>query len=205
MSIPGIPQIIGVVLAGGRSSRMGRCKAQLAHPRGGTFLQHAVSELRRCCDLVAVSVNAEQASRTDPLIAGTPDQFTFLIDQADDRGPAEGIRLALEWAVANRCVGVLAIPVDLPNLPAHELRVLTDMFADQPDRIVAAVGDQTPDRIEPLVSVYPVTLKHQIERLVSSDDRSLYRFIERRPHQTVCLSTHALTNVNHPTDRPADE
>lgn len=205
MSPSGTPRILGVVLAGGRSLRMGRCKAQLAHPRGGTFLQHAVSELRRCCDLVAVSINAEQASQTDQLVAGTPDQFTLLIDRADDRGPAEGIRLALELAFANRCFGVLVIPVDLPNLPAHELRVLTDRFTDQPDQIVAAVADETPDRIEPLVSVYPVTLKAQIERLVSSDDRSLYRFIEPRLHQTVCLSSHALTNVNHPTDRPADE
>ncbi|TWU02030.1 molybdenum cofactor guanylyltransferase [Neorhodopirellula pilleata] len=202
MSTSGVSRILGVVLAGGRSSRMGHCKAELAHPRGGTFLRHAISELLRCCDKVSVSLNADQAGMIDELIDTEHHSIVTLIDQIDQRGPAEGLRLAIEYAVANSCTGVLVIPVDLPFLPAHELQVLADTFGDQPDQIVTAVSEETPTRIEPLVAIYPVALQKPIECLVSSDDRSLYRFIERYPHQTVRLSAHALTNVNHPTQWP---
>ena len=204
MSTPGNSRILGVVLAGGLSSRMGRCKTQLPHPRGGTFLRHAVSELQRCCNEVAVSLNADQGRTINESMETGHDSITILTDEVDQRGPAEGLRLAIQHAMATTCTGVLIVPVDLPYLPAHELQVLTDTFADQPDQIVAGVGEKTPWRIEPLVSVYPVTLQPHIERLVSSDKRSLYRFIEKYPYQAVRLSARALTNVNQPTDRPCD-
>ena len=50
--------LLGVVLCGGQSSRMGQEKSQLEHPQGGTFLQLALKRLKDICH--------------DVIIAGTP-------------------------------------------------------------------------------------------------------------------------------------
>lgn len=120
-------------------------------------------------------------------------------------GPSEGLLRGVEHAIANQCTGVMLFPVDLPFLPEHELRSLVDAFMEVPGQIAVAVSEQSPDRLEPLVAIYPVAMRDDLESLVSSDDRSLYRFISRSPHQTVRLSARALTNINQPEDWPTDD
>ena len=48
-------RLLGVVLCGGRSSRMGQDKAMLPHPSGGTFATHAADRLAKICDQVCIS------------------------------------------------------------------------------------------------------------------------------------------------------
>lgn len=192
MSSIEIAPLLGLVLAGGRSSRMGACKATLAHPNGSTFLLRTIGELQSLCEHVACSINADQ---TDLAASLTP-RVDILIDQSGNRGPVEGLALAMRLAISNGCTGVLVVPVDLPYLHAHELRALSDEFERTPDRIVSAAAVDASDKTEPLVAVYPISLSVQIQRLVKSDDRSLFRFIHRNPHQIVLLSARSLTNVN---------
>ena len=104
------PEAGGFVLAGGRSSRMGRDKA-LADLEGKTLVAGAVDLLR--------SVGLT------PVIAGArsdlADLAPIIFDKTPDLGPLSGICSALAPMEAE--LGVF-IPVDMPLLPASLLKYL---------------------------------------------------------------------------------
>ncbi|MCM2371623.1 molybdenum cofactor guanylyltransferase [Aporhodopirellula aestuarii] len=199
-------QILGVVLAGGRSSRMGRCKAELPHPDGGTFLQHAIGQLSAVCDQIAVSLAADASEVALP---DSPDLHT-VVDSRPDCGPAEGVSRSLELVGTLRCTGALFTPVDVPRLKAEHLGVLLRQFESTPDRIVCAVTSAiaTDDSsvgsldktLQPLIAVYPLGMLAELTSLARSHRRSLYRFIQTIDHVTVGLPADVLHNVNSPAD-----
>jgi molybdenum cofactor guanylyltransferase len=103
-AVPVPSEIGGYVLAGGRSSRMGRDKA-LLELAGKPLVRHAVKKLRRVCmDVRVLSDNPELAAYA-PIVP----------DIHPDCGPIGGIEAALghsifEWN--------LFLPVDMPFLPS---------------------------------------------------------------------------------------
>lgn len=103
------PVLIGLVLAGGRSSRMGRDKAQL--PWGdGTLLDHAVV-LLHASGVEVVKVSGERPG------------FDCVADVAPGAGP--GVAISDVLAALPAHAAVLIVPVDMPRLtPALLTRLL---------------------------------------------------------------------------------
>jgi molybdopterin-guanine dinucleotide biosynthesis protein A len=98
-----LPPVGGYVLAGGKSSRMGRDKA-LLELAGKPLVLHAVTKLRRLCDEVSILGNNPELEAYAPLVR----------DLRDGCGPMAGIEAALrnsqhDWN--------LILPVDVPFLP----------------------------------------------------------------------------------------
>lgn len=103
-------EIGGYVLAGGRSSRMGRDKAPL-ELRGKPLVEHAVVKLRRVCGDVHILSSRSELAAYAPLVP----------DLREGCGPLGGIEAALlhspyDWN--------LIMPVDMPFLPTALLGVL---------------------------------------------------------------------------------
>lgn len=98
--------LLGVVLAGGRSSRMGRDKAELAWG-AQSLIEHQVGLLKSLgCDSVLV------AGRNDPRWPSLPDAKPF-------RGPVEGVANVLGVMAPMFAVApgkALFIPLDMPLL-----------------------------------------------------------------------------------------
>jgi molybdopterin-guanine dinucleotide biosynthesis protein A len=112
-------EISGFVLAGGRSSRLGRDKALLPWPPHGpvegksqTLLAHAVARLQRICNTVSICGNRDDLSRTE----------TVIPDALPDSGPLGGIVAALEHSSTDWNI---LLAVDLPFLPVEVLQALT--------------------------------------------------------------------------------
>ena len=95
--------IVGAVLAGGQSSRMGQDKAMLPF-KGETLLHHQVQLLRRICSHVVVS--------------GEYPGFDCIPDSVAKYGPISGI-----YSVAKRFqnTALLVVPVDMPQLTEEHL------------------------------------------------------------------------------------
>ncbi len=193
--------LLGTVIAGGRSTRMGRCKADLPHGSGGTFLDHAMEQLTVCCEHVACSVAADSVDFLHRLPSSVP----TLVDSAADRGPVEGVCRAVDLAKTLGCAGVLVIPVDLPALHAEHLQQLIDAFDQSSSQAVVAISDDAAatKRLQPLVAIYPVALQRDLENLARSTRRSLYRFLEGVDCLPVELPAAVLHNVNSPHDLPS--
>lgn len=96
----------GLVLAGGRSQRMGSDKAAL-EVGGQRLLERAVSLLRASLDDVRVSVAADQAD--DLLRSGYP----LVIDSVSDGGPSAGLVAA---HLAEPDAAWLVVACDMPLL-----------------------------------------------------------------------------------------
>jgi molybdopterin converting factor subunit 1 len=134
--------LYGLVLAGGRSSRMGQDKAGL--PVGGrSQLEHAMALLAPHVARSFVSVRADQ--RADPLRAG----FEQIEDTRDDLGPIAGIIAAQERFPQSAW---LVLACDLPLLDAATLGVLVRERA--PERAATAFRSSHDALPEPLCAVW---------------------------------------------------
>ena len=93
-------KIAGVVLAGGRSRRMGQSKALLPY-RKGVLLEHMLNILG-------------QSDVTECYVSGQVDGFMAMADTAPFSGPAHAIQNVV--AHLSHYQGIVFLPVDMPNL-----------------------------------------------------------------------------------------
>lgn len=123
--------IAGIILAAGRSTRMGRPK--LALPIGAeSFLDHAARALAaaRCVPVIAV-VNEEAAATTTV----APD-VQIVVNREPRSEQIDSLRLALE-RLDGRVAAVLVLPVDLPLLAPESATAVADSFRERPAPIIA--------------------------------------------------------------------
>lgn len=128
----GIPmKISGFVLAGGRSSRLGRDKAMLPWPpvtspdgRRETLLQHSIARLEMVCTTVSVCAN-----RNDLPFAGA-----IIPDSLPGSGPLGAIVAALASSTTD---WNLMLAVDLPLLPVEVLQALVASAFNQKSRVIS--------------------------------------------------------------------
>ena len=164
---------------------MGRDKADLPHPGGGTFLDHAVSRLATIAAQVAVSGRA-----------GRQPEELAIADQMAEQGPAMAVWSAVRYAAQAGFSSVLVTPVDMPDLQSQHLRQLMDSAAiDCPT--CASFDGQTP---HPLVAIYPVILASELETVARSEQRSLRAWLLHRPVQRVQLPDAAKRDCNTPSN-----
>jgi molybdopterin-guanine dinucleotide biosynthesis protein A len=140
-------EVVGVVIAAGRSRRFGAEKA-VADLLGKPLLVWAAERLASSCALVAV--NARPGSDTERLAYAR--ELPVLHDAPGDaQGALAGVRAGLAWAGRLGARALAVSPCDAPLLP-------DDLF----ERLIraaregAAVAD-TDDGRQPLCSVWPVT------------------------------------------------
>lgn len=185
-------RLFGVVLCGGRSARMGRNKAGLPHPCGGTFLQSAIGRLNFVCDAVGVSTSPGQSN--DGL-----HNVSQIIDPVSYQGPMIGVATCLAHAQRLDFDGCLFIPVDMPDLSTDDLQRLRDAWANSSNQLVCAV-DSVSGHPEPLVAIYPTCFAKDLCEAATSVDRSLYRWMQGRSPIQIPLSPGSSRNVNQPDD-----
>lgn len=112
-------RLVGVVLAGGCSSRMGREKALLMD-NGRTFVEAAVEALSAVCRDVVVCASARNAQPLARLGAAR-----VLVDERPELGPLMGVVCGLREARGGDC---LFAPCDMPELTGAELAELLALW-----------------------------------------------------------------------------
>jgi len=169
MPLPQKVVCAGFVLAGGRSSRMGREKA-LLEINGTPLLLRAAQLLAPLCSGVT--------------IVGTPERyqhlgFAAIADEQPDIGPLGGILTALghadsPWNLVTAC--------DLPYLTADWLRYLMGRAAASPARVVLPESDSGP---EPLCAVYHREAAAAIRAEITRGQLKVTRALQSLPVERV--------------------
>ena len=149
-----------LILAGGRSSRMGRDKAFLEI--GGQTLLSRQIELAR--DAGAEQVFISGRPDADYAATGCP----VLADRFPDAGPLAGIERGLSAAVTP---WLLVLAVDLPGANVDWLARLLRSCAETGAGIPRVNG-----RIEPLLALYPRAAQPQAEARLSAGNNSASDF-----------------------------
>ncbi len=179
----------GLVLAGGKSRRMGEDKALLVRD-GTSQLEHIVSLLQPLTDKVFVSTRADQQDET------TRRRFEQIVDQFDDIGPIAGILSAMKEYPH---VDWLVVACDLPNVDADTIRfLLTNRSREQPFTAFRSSHDDLP---EPLCAVYRAGSDTIIRKFVDEGLNCPRKILMR---SDTCLLSQpdpaSLDNVNTPGD-----
>jgi molybdopterin-guanine dinucleotide biosynthesis protein A len=157
---------VGVVLAGGKSARMGMEKARL---RIGdeTLLARIVRRLRLALPEVYI-VGPPHLAELAPDTQVVPDELA-------GRGPLGGLSTALAHVPSQR---IFLIGCDMPFVEPEVVRALTRHAARYAG--ADAVALRTPRGLEPLHAVYAQTCASAVrERLAAADGRSLTALLAR--------------------------
>jgi len=146
------PPLYGLLLSGGRSTRMRRDKATLTYG-GRTQLERAMALLERHVERAYVSVRADQES--DPLRA----RFALIADRAANIGPIAGLLAA---QARHPEAAWLVLACDLPLLDEATLAELRRARA--PQRAATAYRSSHDGLPEPLCAIYE---PHSREALIA--------------------------------------
>ena len=146
----------GIVVAGGRSSRMGRPKALLDW-HGQTAVEHAVSVVREGVDGGPVCVVRAPGQELPPLAAIAVD------DPVAYEGPLAALHTGLV-ALEGRAEVAFACGVDTPLLVPAFVRAVLRALRRGDDAVVPIVGG----RSQPLLAAYRVDLAPVLAALLES-------------------------------------
>jgi molybdopterin-guanine dinucleotide biosynthesis protein A len=169
--------IAGVILAGGRSSRMGGHDKALVELGGRTLLDRLCARLSPQVAVLAINANAPLGAAA----AGydvVPDRF------AGFPGPLAGIHAGLLWAETLPGATHLAtVSVDTPFLPADFVPRLAGA-----DRTSVALA-RSDGRLHPTCALWPVRLRETLEVfLEAGTSRKVMSFAEAAGYVAVDFS-----------------
>lgn len=190
--------ILGVVLAGGLSSRMGRDKATVM--LGGVPLAVRVLERLRP-QVTALAFNG------DPALSERAPDIEAIPDLAPGRfGPLSGVLAGLRLAQSSNIAFVASAPVDAPFFPdTFASRLLGAL--DATNSVIAVASSN--DTLHPVFALWSTSLADDLEHFLATDSKRRVRgFIERHAHVVVDFpaSENAFgdidpfTNLNRPED-----
>ena len=129
--------IAAVILAAGRSSRMGRPKALLPHPDASTFVAHAIRQ-GRAAALDAIFVVGRE--NDDELRAEVARELaTFVVNPDPERGQLSSLLAGLDAADQSDLAALIVMPVDVQLVSARVMRKLVERAAATGSSIVRAV------------------------------------------------------------------
>jgi len=154
--------IVGLLLAGGQSRRMGGGDKALRLLAGRTLLDRVIDRVQP--QVAALVLNAN----------GDPSRFArfglpVVADSiADFAGPLAGILAGLDWTAANRpdCAVVVSIASDAPFLPGDLVaRLVEGMHKEGAELACAASGGQP----HPVIGLWPVRLRDELRRALAAE------------------------------------
>jgi molybdopterin-guanine dinucleotide biosynthesis protein A len=155
---PSTARAAGIILAGGRSSRMGTPKAALEW-HGSTLLRRVVGVVGRSLDGPVVVVRAPEQELPE-----LPDGVEVVEDAREGRGPLQGLAAGLA-AVRERAHAAYASSTDVPLLHPRFIRQVLAALDDDVDVVLPEVGGFR----HPLAAVYRTELVDVVERLIAED------------------------------------
>lgn len=194
-------EIVGVVLAGGRSQRMGGREKAFLDLAGRPMLAHILERFAPQVARLAINANGDPArfaAFSLPIIADR---------MPDYPGPLAGILAGLRWAAAGapRTTHVATVSSDAPFIPSDLVTRLAQAAAEAGGGIAVA---QSGDVLHPVVALWPLGIADALERALATGERRVRRWVERQDMRAVTFAPLAVDgrtvdpffNVNTPAE-----
>lgn len=174
-------RITGLILCGGKSSRMGSDKSLLK--LDGEFFYHLITKkLSLFTAEVYISCREEQKYRYD---------LPVITDFHEGHGPMTGLVSAIQhfedkW--------IMTCPCDVPDISVGLLAKMTSVI-HQDTKIITVVDNN--EKIDPLLAIYNPVVFHELLSCYKEGNYSLQRFIEAVPDKILIKTTpNDYTNTN---------
>lgn len=186
-----MPLLVGAILTGGSSRRMGTTKA-LIEIDGVPMAARVAAALRAagCSSVLALGGDPDEL---EPL--GLP----VLPDRYPGSGPLGGVLGVLDLFEPHetRPDGVFIVACDLPALTGHDLQPMVAAAVDHPGVDVVAARTAS---IEPTCAIWRLSAIGRIRRCFDGGERALHAVIAQLESHEVDVDPDALRNINTPEE-----
>ncbi len=178
-----------IILAGGRSSRMGGGDKGLLLLDGRPMLTHVIARVAPLVSAMAINANGD-ASRFGhlglPVVSDTIAGFP---------GPLAGILAGLAWAKEQHphASHLLTVPCDTPLLPANLVRRLEKAMRQTGAEIAIARDEE---RSHPVIGLWPVFLASRLAADLADGTRAIHRWLAQFHVCEVRFSARHFHNIN---------
>lgn len=193
-------KVVGLLLAGGQSRRMGGGDKALRPLGGVTLLDRVIDRLRPQVAALVLNANGDPARFARfglPVVADSVSGFA---------GPLAGVLAGLDWAAAHipDCPYVASVATDAPFLPRDLVKQLAAGLTEAgADLACAASGG----RSHPVFGLWPVRLREDLRQAVVEDGiRKVDLWTARHKLATVPFADRPIDpffNANRPEDLAA--
>ena len=177
--------IIGIVLAGGKSSRMGTDKAFIEY-NGMPQYEYVAQQLSTFCDQVLINGQKKYDETQCGVFSDDP--------EFENNGPMSGVLTAFKKFPHN---SLFIVGCDYPFLTQTSLKLLLDTFELKQKTVCFRNSDT--QTIEPLIAIYHKNDFHNLLEFYKSGQTSLRVFLTS--NDTVILDCHTnkeLMSVDKP-------
>jgi molybdenum cofactor guanylyltransferase len=153
MTTQGIP---GVILAGGRATRMGGGDKGLREVGGRRLIDHVIARLAPQCAGMAINANGDPARLAEFGLPVLPDSLP------DHPGPLAGVLAGLDWAAAEGAAAIVTAAADTPFFPVDLVARLQE--AAGPSGLCLAASTDEDGRMQrhPTFGLWPVALRDDL-------------------------------------------
>ncbi|MDH3229408.1 MAG: molybdenum cofactor guanylyltransferase MobA [Alphaproteobacteria bacterium] len=189
--------IVGVLLAGGLSRRMGGRDKMLRRIGGETILSRVIARMAPQTRSLLLNANGDPARFAAFGLPVAPDTIE------GHAGPLAGVLTGMEWAATHApdCPWVLTAPTDAPFLPDNfAARMLAAVDAQRADMACASSGG----RSHPVCGLWPVRLAAELRHAMTEEHiRKVDVWTARYKHAVVDWPTDPVDpffNANRPED-----
>ncbi len=155
---------LGVILAGGQSTRMGGGDKGLLQLGGRPILQHVIDRLSPQVADLALNANGDAARFSDfelPVLADSIDGFA---------GPLAGVLAGLDWAAEEGAEAIVTAAADTPFFPADLVPRLQLAAEGAPHPLALAAS---PDGRHPTFGLWPVALRDDLRSALGAGLRKV--------------------------------
>lgn len=188
-------EIAGIVLAGGRSRRMGRDKAALDWD-GEPMLARIVRIVGERCQPVYVAAAEESAAYRALYGTGGP-EATWITDERPDTGPVGGLAAALAAAAAGGAEWAFVCATDMPLISVDLIDELLLGISPSTQAVIATDAQ----RDHPMAGLYRTDAAPLVAKVAADGERRMLGILDALTTRRVAVGNPEwLTNVNAPED-----
>jgi molybdopterin-guanine dinucleotide biosynthesis protein A len=193
---------LGVILAGGRATRMGGGDKGLKLVGGRRLIDHVIDRLAPQCAGLAINANDDPTRLLGFGLPVLPDSLP------DHPGPLAGVLAGLDWAAGQGAEAIVTAAADTPFFP-RDLAARLAAHAGPSGLCLAGSPDETGKRQRhPTFGLWPVSLREDLRAALVGGLRKIVLWTDSHqaglaPFESVPFDP--FFNVNTPEDIVAAE
>lgn len=182
-------EITGLILAGGRGSRMGGVDKGLQHHHGIPLAMHALRRLQPQVGRVLINANRNLDAYQSMGVPVWPDALP------DYPGPLAGFLAGLEHCGTPY---IVTVPCDTPGFPLDLVeRLAAALDAEEADIAMAATIENGERQVQPVFCLMKASLRESLEQFIQSGQRKIDRWTaQHRCVEVLFDDANAFFNAN---------
>lgn len=159
--------VLGVILAGGRATRMGGGDKGLRQVGGRRLMDHVIARLSPQVAGMAINANGDAARLAE---FGLP----VLADSLPDHpGPLAGVLAGMDWAAGQGARAIVTAAADTPFFPPDLVARLQAAAGPSGLALAASLDEDGRKRRHPTFGLWPVALREDLRAALTGGLRKI--------------------------------